>query len=267
MSERKNVNEQGLFLYLFGNEYDSKPARELCNALLGEEWDDETKITKTVFEGGVLSIEMDSHFIVQIGNAVSLESSGQEANPLIPYIMLRNVGRINPIRYYEVEEEKETIKIPEIRFFSLVDLDENWDERNLIIGDQSESLEKSGISLCVKQLNMGKEHNEELKQKCAYLRDYTFLVQRILDYINEGKTIRRAVTISIAELPKESETKSFLRYNLWRVKDILENEYLQRLKKADKRFKREEYPYDSDFYNTRRNFYRDLLEIDNDDPF
>lgn len=177
--------------------YFNEPKRllSLCNAILNTDYDDESKLKINTLEGvffdeqkNDISCEIENHFLVLIEHQTSV-------NENMPFRCLSYVAELmNKL----VEDKskiyrKTMIKFPSPRFIVLYDGDEAKPlERKMRLSDSFYG-DNHYLELIVTAYNINYGLEQELLNKCEYLKDYSKFVGKVKDGLKEKLTRRDAI--------------------------------------------------------------------------
>ena len=181
--------------------YFNDPARllSLCNAVLGTEYSDPSKLNINTLEGiffdkqkNDISCSIDNHFLVLIEH----QSTVNENMPFrcLSYVaeLLNNLVKNKNKIYY-----KGLITFPKPKFFVLYNGDKSEPlQRKMRLSDafggDSDSLE-----LVVTAFNINYGLPQPLLKNCSYLNDYSTLVGKVKEGIKLGLSRRDAISRAV----------------------------------------------------------------------
>ena len=182
-------------------DYFNEPTRllSLCNAVLGSNYTDPTKLVINTLEGTFfdkqkndISCAIDNHFLVLVEHQSTV-------NDNMPFRFLSYVAELlnNLIRDKDKLYRRALIKFPAPSFFVLYD------------GDKEEPLQKqmrlsdafdgnfSSLELVVTAFNINYGLPQPLLKRCAYLNDYSTLVGKVKEGVKLRFTKRDAISRAV----------------------------------------------------------------------
>lgn len=210
-TEIKRQYKDTVFRMLFK---DADNALSLYNGLSGSNYSDASKLEFNTLENAIyMNVKNDISFIV--GDNLNLYEHQSTWNPNMP---LRNLIYITSVyqNYVELKQDKSIygnsiISLPFPEFVVLYNGTEKHPEYSemrlsdsYITGKEEPSLE-----LIVKIININAGKNEELKQKCPVLREYSIYVETVREYA-KTMSLKDAVNKAVEECIKNNVLKRFL---------------------------------------------------------
>lgn len=182
-------------------DYFNAPERllELCNAVLGTDYSDASKLRINTLEGiffdnqkNDISCTLEDNFLILIEHQTSVNNN-------MPFRCLSYVAELlnNLVEDKDRLYHKALIRFPAPKFFVLYD------------GDDKEPLEKemrlskafggdsSTLELVVVALNINFGLPQPLLSKCRYLREYSTLVGKVKEGIRAGLTRKEAISRAV----------------------------------------------------------------------
>ena len=202
-----------LFRMLFR---DKKRLLSLFNAVNGTHYDDPEELVITTLEGA-LYLGMKNDVSCMIDMMMQLYEHQSTVNPNMP---LRNLFYVSDLLQKYIYEEgldiysRKQIKIPTLKFVVFYNGEEEQPERkeirlsNAFAADNGEK----NLELVVLQLNINKGKNEELKETCQTLQEYTEFTERVRVHRKE-MPLEDAIRTTIDECIRDGILKEFLLKN------------------------------------------------------
>ncbi len=202
-----------LFRMLFR---DKKRLLSLFNAVNGTHYDDPEELVITTLEGA-LYLGMKNDVSCMIDMMMQLYEHQSTVNPNMP---LRNLFYVSDLLQKYIYEEgldiysRKQIKIPTLKFVVFYNGEEEQPERkeirlsNAFAADNGEK----NLELVVLQLNINKGKNEELKEICQTLQEYTEFTERVRVHRKE-MPLEDAIRTTIDECIRDGILKEFLLKN------------------------------------------------------
>ena len=202
-----------LFRMLFR---DKKRLLSLFNAVNGTHYDDPEELVITTLEGA-LYLGMKNDVSCMIDMMMQLYEHQSTVNPNMP---LRNLFYVSDLLQKYIYEEgldiysRKQIKIPTLKFVVFYNGEEEQPERkeirlsNAFAADNGEK----NLELVVLQLNINKGKNEELKEICQTLQEYTEFTERVRVHRKE-MPLENAIRTTIDECIRDGILKEFLLKN------------------------------------------------------
>ena len=131
-------------------------------------------------------------------------------------------NKVNKINIYSSKQQK--LPIPKlICFYNGVQDRADCTELNLSTAFPEGS--DPDINVKVKMLNINFGRNMELLNACQPLWDYSWLIDKIIQYKKETGSVEEAVDRAVDDLPEKSVIKGFLLENKAEVKRMCITEY------------------------------------------
>ena len=202
-----------LFRMLFR---DKKRLLSLFNAVNGTHYDDPEELVITTLEGA-LYLGMKNDVSCMIDMMMQLYEHQSTVNPNMP---LRNLFYVSDLLQKYIYEEgldiysRKQIKIPTLKFVVFYNGEEEQPERkeirlsNAFAADNGEK----NLELVVLQLKINKGKNEELKEICQTLQEYTEFTERVRVHRKE-MPLEDAIRTTIDECIRDGILKEFLLKN------------------------------------------------------
>lgn len=181
--------------------YFNEPIRllSLCNAVLGTEYRDVTKLCINTLEGiffdnqkNDISCTLEDNFLVLIEHQTSVNNN-------MPFRCLSYVAELlnNLVIDKDRLYHKALIRFPRPKFFVLYDGDVKEPlQREMRLSEAFGGDDKS-LELVVTALNINFGLNQPLLAKCQYLRDYSTLVGKVKEGIRVGLTRKEAISRAV----------------------------------------------------------------------
>ncbi len=191
---------------------EKKNALELYNALNGTAYTNEDDLEINSIENAVfLKIYNDVSFV--ISGTINLYEHQSTVNPNMP---LRDLFYVSDLyKPYTAKADiygKKTVRIPTPKFVVFYNGTEDLPDKSLMKLSDSfmQETDLPELELIVTVLNVNNDHNKDLMEHCAALRDYATLIQRIRDNLNSGMGIEDAVTDAVDSCIKDHIMEDFL---------------------------------------------------------
>ncbi len=202
-----------LFRLLFR---DKKRLLSLFNAVNGTHYDDPEELVITTLEGA-LYLGMKNDVSCMIDMMMQLYEHQSTVNPNMP---LRNLFYVSDLLQKYIYEEgldiysRKQIKIPTLKFVVFYNGEEEQPERKEIRLSNAFAAEngEKNLELVVLQLNINKGKNEELKETCQTLQEYTEFTERVRIHRKE-MPLEDAIWTTIDECIRDGILKEFLLKN------------------------------------------------------
>ena len=202
-----------LFRMLFR---DKKRLLSLFNAVNGTHYDDPEELVITTLEGA-LYLGMKNDVSCMIDMMMQLYEHQSTVNPNMP---LRNLFYVSDLLQKYIYEEgldiysRKQIKIPTLKFVVFYNGEEEQPERKEIRLSNAFAAEngEKNLELVVLQLNINKGKNEELKETCQTLQEYTEFTERVRIHRKEIP-LEDAIWTTIDECIRDGILKEFLLKN------------------------------------------------------
>ena len=212
-----------LFKMLFGRSENRRNALELYNGLNGTNYTNVEDLEFVTLEDAVyMGVKNDVAFIID--GTVNLYEQQSTFNPNMPYRFFQYGSEIfgnlteNDDDFCEYSDLLQ--KLPAARCVCFFIGSETQPDRQIlrltdmyqIPGYDFEKAE-SGFETKVLALNITYGHNAELFAACRPLRDYSYFVHLINEYLKQGLEIEEATSRAIDDMPDDSPLKPFLLKN------------------------------------------------------
>ena len=202
-----------LFRMLFR---DKERLLSLFNAVNGTHYDDPEELVITTLEGA-LYLGMKNDVSCMIDMMMQLYEHQSTVNPNMP---LRNLFYVSDLLQKYIYEEgldiysRKQIKIPTLKFVVFYNGEEEQPERKEIRLSNAFAAEngEKNLELVVLQLNINKGKNEELKETCQTLQEYTEFTERVRIHRKE-MPLEDAIWTTIDECIRDGILKEFLLKN------------------------------------------------------
>ncbi len=182
-------------------DYFNAPERllSLCNAVLGTEYRDATKLRINTLEGiffdnqkNDISCTLENNFLVLIEHQTSVNNN-------MPFRCLSYVVELlnNLVEDKDKLYHKALIRFPRPKFFVLYDGDAKEPlKREMRLSDAFGG-DGSALELVVTALNINFGLPQPLLAKCWYLRDYSTLVGKVKEGIRAGLARKDAISCAV----------------------------------------------------------------------
>lgn len=177
--------------------YFNEPKRllSLCNAILGTNYEDESKLDINTLEGiffddqkNDISCTIENHFLVLLEHQSTV-------NENMPFRCLSYVAEL--LNKLVTDKQKiyrrSLIKFPTPKFFVLYNGKEYEPLERVMKLSEAFGGNDSDLELVVTALNINQGLSQPLLEKCKYLNDYSILVSKVKKEISEGLTRRKAI--------------------------------------------------------------------------
>lgn len=182
-------------------DYFNAPERllSLCNAVLGTEYRDATKLRINTLEGiffdnqkNDISCTLEDIFLVLIEHQTSVNNN----MPLrcLSYVaeLLNNLVEVKNKLYH-----KALIRFPHPKFFVLYDGEDSEPLKKEMRLSEAFDGDSSTLELVVVAYNINFGLEQPLLSKCQYLREYSTLVGKVKEGIRAGLTRREAISRAV----------------------------------------------------------------------
>lgn len=210
-TEIKRQYKDTVFRMLFK---DADNALSLYNGLSGSNYSDASQLEFNTLENAIyMNVKNDISFIV--GDNLNLYEHQSTWNPNMP---LRNLIYITSVyqNYVELKQDKSIygnsiISLPFPEFVVLYNgIEERPEYSEMRLSDSYiTGKEEPSLELIVKIININVGKNEELKQKCPVLREYSIYVETVREYA-KTMSLKDAVNKAVEECIKNNVLKRFL---------------------------------------------------------
>ena len=205
--------------------YFNEPIRllSLCNAVLGTEYRDVTKLCINTLEGiffdnqkNDISCTLEDNFLVLIEHQTSVNNN-------MPFRCLSYVAELlnNLVVDKDRLYHKALILFPRPKFFVLYDGDEKEPLQKEMRLSEAFGGDRKTLELVVTALNINHGLPQPLLAKCQYLRDYSTLVGKVKEGIHAGLTRKEAISRAVKFCLDNGLMKGYLEKNSQEVFNML----------------------------------------------
>ncbi len=221
--KRARINREfkdRLFKMLFGREENKQNALGLYNALNGTNYANVEDLEFVTLEDALyMGVKNDIAFIID--GTVNLYEQQSTFNPNMPYRFFQYGSEIyenltdNDDDFCEYSDLLQ--KLPMARCVCFFVGSKNQPDRQILrLSDMYQIPEydfekaESGFETKVLALNITYGHNAELFAPCRPLRDYSYFIHLINEYLKRGLEIEEATSRAVDDMPDDSPLKPFL---------------------------------------------------------
>lgn len=219
--------KDSLFRALFKSK---KYLLNLYNALNESDYENEEELEIVTLEYYFyIKVKNDLAFVLD--SNLCLYEHQSTVNPNMP---LRDLIYVAEEYHKIVSKDEKSVyssvpmRIPMPRFIVFYNGQKTQPERQIMkLSDLYEIKDSEpALELQVLVLNINSGYNEELKEKCKILREYTQFVEKVRCYMDKnGYTLEEAINCAIDECIQEGILEEFLRSNRERATMFCINEY------------------------------------------
>ncbi|MDR2577654.1 MAG: Rpn family recombination-promoting nuclease/putative transposase [Chitinispirillales bacterium] len=211
-----NVNKKHKASLFSGQFSDRRNFLELCNALAGTDYDENTPMIETTLEDALFMEQVnDVSFLVDDKLMVFIEHQST-INFNMALRLLMYAGRI----YEKVIDPKslyrnKAIQIPRPEFYVLYNGPDEFPERmTLRLSDMFPPDENKknapALELVVEIYNINKGYNPELLSKCKALCEYETFVELVDKYRKKTGDLKKAAKLAVAECSERGILTKFI---------------------------------------------------------
>lgn len=206
---------------------DDEVAREIANALLGKNYPKGSNVHALDIENNLTRYYGDAVINAEGEILVVIEQQSTINNNM----PLRILPQITDILYAFFINRKELYKyklykIPSVKFFVLYNRIRDWNPGKLKLSDAFKiPSEEITLELIVNVININYENRDTILEKSSTLKGYSYLVNLIRRYQEEGFTRDEAIKEAISRCIDEGVLKEYLEKYFWEVADMLVFEY------------------------------------------
>ena len=209
--------------------YFNEPIRllSLCNAVLGTEYRDVTKLCINTLEGiffdnqkNDISCTLEDTFLVLIEHQTSVNNN-------MPFRCLSYVAELlnNLVEDKNKLYHKALIRFPRPKFFVLYDGDAKEPLQREMRLSEAFGGDDSTLELVVTALNINFGLKQPLLAKCQYLREYSTLVGKVKEGVRAGLTRKEAISRAVKFCLDNGLMKDYLEKNSQEVFNMLALQY------------------------------------------
>ena len=206
-------------------DYFNSPVRllSLCNAVLGTDYRDATKLRINTLEGiffdnqkNDISCTLGNNFLVLIEHQTSVNNN-------MPFRCLSYVAELlnNLVEDKDKLYHKALIRFPAPKFFVLYDGDTKEPLKRTMRLSEAFGGDDSTLELVVTTYNINHGLEQPLLSKCQYLRDYSTLVGKVKEGIRSGLTRKEAISRAVRYCLDKGLMKGYLEFNSKEVFNML----------------------------------------------
>ena len=224
MTKIKRDFKSRMFTMIFS---DKKALLELYNAVANRNYSDPELLTINTLENAIyMSMQNDLSFIIDL--RLSLYEQQSTYNPNMPLRFLMYLADLYS-KHVAVQNLYGTrlIQIPPPQFIVFYNGTDKRPEHEILKLSDAYLLKDVDVSLelIAQVLNINVGYNEDLKNACKTLCDYSKYVQRVRDHKAMGITIDEAVELTIEECIRDNILREFLVQNRSEAKAVSIYEY------------------------------------------
>ena len=210
---------------------DEKRAIELCNAVTGSEYAEDTDVQVCDLNNSLVWRYNDLAFAID-GKLLVMVEHQSTINPNLPVRFFSYLHDILHTWFIRVDElyDKGLHDIPEPEFFVLYNGSEPLQEKTLRLSDAYGGKRKSGLKkleLIVEIIDVNYTTGHEILQRSESLRGYSYLIDQIQIGLKQGLTRDQAISTAIDLCIKEDVLSDFLLKNYAEVAKMINWEYNQ----------------------------------------
>jgi len=215
-----------LFISIFRNKED---LLSLYNAVNDSNYEDPEALEITTIED-VLYMGMKNDVSFLIDGYLNLYEIQSTWNPNMPLRGLFYFSRLYA-GYVEAHNlniySSVQLKLPTPRYIVFYNGTKHDDERMVLrLSSSYEKLEEEPSLECTATvLNINRGYNGELMEKCRKLYEYSYLIEKIRDYLGIGKTLESAIDLAINDCVINGILEEYLRKHRAEVKFMILSEY------------------------------------------
>ena len=206
-------------------DYFNSPVRllSLCNAVLGTDYRDATKLRINTLEGiffdnqkNDISCTLGNNFLVLIEHQTSVNNN-------MPFRCLSYVAELlnNLVEDKDKLYHKALIRFPAPKFFVLYDGDTKEPLKRTMRLSEAFGGDDSTLELVITTYNINHGLEQPLLSKCQYLRDYSTLVGKVKEGIRSGLTRKEAISRAVRYCLDKGLMKGYLEFNSKEVFNML----------------------------------------------
>ncbi len=238
---QKRINRKykdSLFRMVFR---EKKELLSLYNAINGSDYQNPEALTINTLEDVVyMSIKNDTSFILD--DYLNLYEAQSTINPNMPLrglfyyaLLLQGYVDLHKLNVYSSKQ----IFLPTPRYIVFYNGPKEQEERKLLkLSDsfiKKLEIEKPSLECTALFLNINFGYNQELMEKCRKLYEYSYLVNAIREYQQNGSTIESAISQAVQHCIENGILEDFLRKHRGEVLDLILTEYNEELHIQDEK--------------------------------
>ncbi|MCF0134270.1 MAG: Rpn family recombination-promoting nuclease/putative transposase [Blautia sp.] len=224
MTSENREYKDSVFCDLFYSDQDAKKnLLELYNALFDSDYTDPEQIRLVRLEDVLFKNFKNDVAFTMNGERIILSEHQSTINLNMP---LRDLMYI--AREYELlvpakkRYEKKQMKIPTPVFYTFYNGNEDYPtETELQLSDMYENPSEPALELKVKVININKNKNHKILEKCKVMKEYSEFVEKTRVYKEDRETLKNVVT----ECIKEGVLKDYLERKGTEVINMLMTKY------------------------------------------
>lgn len=199
----------------------------LCNAILGTNYEDESKLKINTLEGiffddqkNDISCTIENHFLILLEHQSTV-------NENMPFRFLSYVAELlnKLVKDKRKIYRKSLIKFPAPKFFVFYNGDENEPVKKKMKLSEAFGGDDTSLELLVTAYNINYEVDQPLLTKCRYLNDYSTLVGKVKEGITAGVTRRNAISDAVKFCISNGIMKGYLEEHSEEVFNMLALEW------------------------------------------
>ena len=228
MNETQRNHKDRLFRFLFGNEAHKDWTLSLYNALNGSSYDDPEAIEFNTLED-VLYLKMKNDISFILSWQLSMWEHQSTWNPNMPVRFLNYLSGVYEGIIEESEESRygrRLIPLPAPRCVVFYNgQDKEFSQEMLRLSDSFPKGKESDVEVTVHVININDGKNESLISSCQPLKEYSWLIQRMRMYYDDGISWDLSIDRAISDMPEDFLIKPILVKQKVSVKEMLLTEY------------------------------------------
>ena len=217
-----------LFKAIFGKPENKEWTLSLYNAVNGSHYENADDIEFTTIDD-VLYIKMKNDVSFLVDNIMNLYEQQSTYNPNMPMRMFVYAGMIYS-NYIETNKKylrysSKLQKAPAPKLICFYNGTREAEDKKVLKLSDAFGIDDPDIEVKVTMININYGHNKELLNACKPLREYSWLIDRILINKNTTGSIEKAVDLTLDQMDKDAVIRPFLIKNRAEVKNMFLTEY------------------------------------------
>lgn len=220
-----------LFRLIFGSEKNKKYLLDLYNALNGTSYTDDSLLEITTIQDVVyMGMKNDASFIID--SELNLFEQQSSYNPNMPFREFEYCAKLldkwveeNNLDIYS----STLVKLPTPKCYVFYNGTEEHADKEILKLSDAFTTASEGCEWTVTMLNINKEHNLELMNKCGILREYSEFVAMVRDNSQDSSIPQAVEKTVVAFIERKGLLSGFLKSHRAEVVDVCITEYKEEL--------------------------------------
>jgi len=224
-------HKSSVFSLLFSNPI---ILRELYSAIEGVDIPKDIPININTLTNALTKGQLNDISFIIDNRLIVLFEHQSTLNENMPLRILEYIVKVykKSLDYSNVYNEK-LIKIPKPEFFVLYNGEKAYPEKGelklsdafLDIEELSADKSRTSLELVVQVYNVNHGHNLEILQKCETLKNYSFFINKIREYLKTELTLDKSIEYAVKYCIDNNILKEFLKEHGSQVTSLLFYEY------------------------------------------